>query len=379
MPPATGIKLLHEQIETRSREISTDGYSMSIGQFVSTYKDQDIEIHPEFQRIFRWSGEQKSRLVESILLGIPIPPIFVAQRKDGIWDVVDGVQRLSTILQFVGEYRDEHGDELEPLRLVSGEYLSELDGYTYQELVSNEEDSKFFDEVLRRDFKRARLDFVIVKKESDEDAKFDLFQRLNSGTGLSEQEARNCLLIMLDRNFFDWVTQLAEIDSFQACVSLSQRKEDEGLHKEMVLRFLMHIDHPDNTSRLREEFSTHITNWMRKAALDQEYPQSARESLFTESFNCIARALGEDAFRRWDDSRQGFSGGFSTALFEAMTSGVSHNLDIWAEADPNLLARKAKSVWTNSEFRQNSGTGVSTRSRLPQMISFGRSYFSRTD
>jgi len=74
------------------KEIRTDGYAMSIGEWISLYENKEIDIHPEFQRFFRWSINQKSNLIESILLGIPIPTIFVSQRKDGVWDVVDGLQ-----------------------------------------------------------------------------------------------------------------------------------------------------------------------------------------------------------------------------------------------------------------------------------------------
>lgn len=93
---------LQEEIDKRRQEIRTDGYSMSIGEWISLYENHELDIHPEFQRFFRWSAHQKSTLIESILLGIPIPPIFVSQRADGVWDVVDGVQRLSTIYEFVG-------------------------------------------------------------------------------------------------------------------------------------------------------------------------------------------------------------------------------------------------------------------------------------
>jgi hypothetical protein len=91
---------LQEEIDKSRAIIRTDGYSMSIGEWISLYERSEIDIHPEFQRFFRWSPKQKSRLIESILLGIPIPQIFVAQREDGVWDVVDGLQRLSTIYQF---------------------------------------------------------------------------------------------------------------------------------------------------------------------------------------------------------------------------------------------------------------------------------------
>ena len=96
---------LDQEIKDRGSEIHSDGYAMSIGELMNLYRDGELDIHPEFQRFYRWSVEQKSRLIESILLGIPIPSIFVSQREDGVWDVIDGVQRLSTILEFAGELK----------------------------------------------------------------------------------------------------------------------------------------------------------------------------------------------------------------------------------------------------------------------------------
>lgn len=92
---------LKEEIAAKRKDIIVDGYPMSIGEVANLYRDGEINIHPEFQRFFRWDDEQKTRLIESILLGIPIPPIFVSQRIDGTWEVIDGQQRLSTIFQFM--------------------------------------------------------------------------------------------------------------------------------------------------------------------------------------------------------------------------------------------------------------------------------------
>ena len=102
---------LQEEIDKISQEIRTDGYSMSIGEWMSLYQSNEIDINPDFQRFFRWSEHQKSTFIESILLGIPIPPIFVSQRDDGVWDVVDGVQRLSTIYEFTGLLKKNDQEE----------------------------------------------------------------------------------------------------------------------------------------------------------------------------------------------------------------------------------------------------------------------------
>jgi len=101
---------------------------MSISEWASLYENKEVDIHPEFQRFFRWGDTQKTNLIESILLGIPIPPVFVSQREDGIWDVVDGLQRLSTLYQFMGILKDENGNHIEPLTLSATKYLPSLEG-----------------------------------------------------------------------------------------------------------------------------------------------------------------------------------------------------------------------------------------------------------
>jgi hypothetical protein len=109
---------LETQILQRSKEISTDAYAMSVGEMISLYKEGELDIHPEFQRFFRWTPGQKSRFVESLLLGIPFPSLFVSQNPHGTWDVIDGLQRLSTILQLTGDLRDVNGEPVAPLVLA---------------------------------------------------------------------------------------------------------------------------------------------------------------------------------------------------------------------------------------------------------------------
>lgn len=91
--------LLEQQITLRRREIFTEMLSMSVGELTTMYADGDLIIQPEFQRLFRWDETQKSSLVESILLGIPVPSIFVSTTTDGRWELIDGLQRVSTLLQ----------------------------------------------------------------------------------------------------------------------------------------------------------------------------------------------------------------------------------------------------------------------------------------
>jgi uncharacterized protein with ParB-like and HNH nuclease domain len=93
---------LETEIETARRKVNTDEYGMSIGEIVTMYEKEELVINPSFQRLFRWEDHQKSKFIESILLGIPIPPIFVFETDKGQWELIDGLQRLSTILEFMG-------------------------------------------------------------------------------------------------------------------------------------------------------------------------------------------------------------------------------------------------------------------------------------
>ncbi|WP_330995983.1 DUF262 domain-containing protein [Burkholderia stagnalis] len=94
---------LKKDVDSKRREISSDNLSMSIGEILNLYKDKELDIHPEFQRVFRWGIQQKSRLIESLLLGIPLPSLYVSTNDLGVWEVIDGVQRLSTIFEFMGD------------------------------------------------------------------------------------------------------------------------------------------------------------------------------------------------------------------------------------------------------------------------------------
>lgn len=179
------IDKLLEELERESSEIKTDSYSMSIGEIINLYDEGDLELAPAYQRLFRWDNEQKSRFIESILLGIPIPPIFVAQLSDGTWSIVDGVQRISTILQFTGKL------DSSILSLDSCSKLPSLSDVTWNNLPVE----------IKRSFKRSKFGINIILTQNSKQAQYELFQRLNTGgLKLEPQEIRNCLIIMLDND-----------------------------------------------------------------------------------------------------------------------------------------------------------------------------------
>jgi hypothetical protein len=368
---------LQDEIDQKRREIHTQGYPMSVGELLSLYRDGDLDIHPEFQRFFRWSPSQKSRFIESLLLGIPIPSIFVHQRHDGIWDVIDGLQRLSTIFEFVGVLKEEDGSAVPARALIATEYLPSLDGVQWE--AGN--GGHCLTPEQQRLIKRAAIDIKIVTRESDEDAKFDLFQRLNTGgSQLSDQEVRNCLLIMVSSSFYRWLDELRNSSAFVTTVALSDRAQSEQYDAELALRFMALAESTDEELKSIGDMSDFLDRKSVAFAAAKDYDRTAHRQAFDETFHLLADALGDEAFRRYDPDTDRFLGGFSVSAFEAITVGVHASLGQWLDMDPATrsteLRNRAQSLWQDKKFRKNSGSGIRASGRIPNTVPRGRDLFT---
>jgi len=366
---------LLEEVTQKSKEIHTDGYPMSIGEIASLYKDKELDIHPEFQRIFRWNILQKSKLIESILLGIPIPSIFVSQREDGVWDVVDGLQRLSTIFEFMGILRDEDGNLTQGSTLVATPHLPTLAGKKWESEDANEE----LDNSLKIEFKRVKIDIKIVKKQSDKNIKYELFQRINTlGSRLSDQEVRNCLLIMLNKDFYLWLKDLANYQPFLDAVSLADRLIDEQYHMELALRFFIYKNIDLNEIKGVNDLSEFVTKKMTEFADSKEFNLEKEKTIFTKTFDFINSTVGESAFKKYNIEKHSFQGKFLLSMFECVAIGVGKNI---AKKDLTFTAQqvteKISALWSNNEFVENIGSGVNVTSRLPALVPIGENLFQK--
>lgn len=366
---------LIKEIDEKKKEIFTDGYPMSIGEVISLYKEGALDVHPEFQRFFRWSISQKSKLIESILLGIPIPSIFVSQRRDGVWDVVDGQQRLSTILEFVGELKDKNGNKLPHSVLVETSYLPSLNGMTFKD---GSEELRF-EQDLQFIFKREKLDFKIVKRESDDNIKYELFQRLNTlGSKLSDQEVRNCLLVMINPDFYDWLLSLAQHPSFLNVISLADRLIDEQYHLELVLRFLILRTLELSEIKNTQDLGIFLTEKMKIIALNPEYDIKTEEAIFRFTFDLLENVLESNSFKRYNAQKGKFEGSFLISGFEAIGIALGRNYNLWQSANiqdqsiKDSFVEKVKSIWTDQTFQNSSGTGVNVTRRVPNIIPLGQ-------
>jgi hypothetical protein len=368
---------LQDEIDSRRREIHTDGYPMSLGELANLYREGELDIHPEFQRIFRWSIQQKSRLIESLLLGIPIPSIFVYQREDAVWDVIDGLQRLGTVFEFMGIMKDENEKPVPPSVLKGTKYLPSLEGRVWEESTDTLAPAPSLDDTQRRLIKRASLDLKIVSRESDPDTPFELFQRLNSGgSQLSDQELRNALLIMVEREFYFWLKALQEMPSFQNTVDPSERSQDEQYDLELVLRFLALWSAPPERLRQMGDLVEFLTDTAVEMAGDGDLDRTALQATFSDTFEMLDEAMGSDAFKRHDPAGDRFLGNFSVSAFEAITAGVASNLEDWLALDVEerriMLEARIKELWGHSRFRKYAKGGVRASTRIPQTVPLGR-------
>ncbi|WP_120340028.1 DUF262 domain-containing protein [Cryobacterium soli] len=356
---------LDAEIGSARRKISTESYPMSIGELTNLYRDGELVIRPAFQRLFRWDVEQKSRLVESILLGIPLPSIFVSQTDDGKWELIDGLQRVSTMLQMQGLLPD-----YEPLELQPTKYLPNLGG-----LVWDGAAGKALSDAQKLDFKRSKIDIKIVRRESDVTTKYDLFQRLNSyGSPLTAQEMRHALLVGVNADFASWLEVIAQQPSYLNAISLPDKMLTEKYAEELVLRFIYLHKNLDITAFALRGFNQKLDDGA--VAFAEAFPgvSAEVEATFSKTFDLLNDAIGADAFRKWDTAKGRFAGGFLNTAYEVMAMGLGFHI---ANGTPYRtdIYEVARELWARPEMTTRFATGVSTEKRLSTTLPLGRELF----
>lgn len=366
---------LSDEIDLRRREIRTDGYSMSIGEWISLYEKDELDIHPEFQRFFRWSDTQKTNLIESILLGIPLPPIFVSQRSDGVWDVVDGLQRLSSIFQLLGILKDEKKKQIPPLILQSTKYLPSLGGLQWHD-TKNPKKSLPPDAQLS--LKRTKLAVSIILKESDENAKYDLFQRLNTGgSELSPQEVRNCLLVMINKKMYEWFRGLAQYEAFKTVTALSDRPIEESYDVELVLRFMILHDLDKTEFQSIGDVGIFLTDRVSALARSKDFPYKLNEKVFKDTFEILSKTIGESAFKRYSANKKRHEGGFLLSQFEVVALGLAHNVRNGTQVAAAQIPKIIAGIWSDPRYTKWSSSGITASRRVPRLIPLGRELFEK--
>ena len=373
------IKQLESEISDERRRLSSDRLDISFGELINIYKNKELIIRPEYQRLYRWNSTQKTALIESILLSIPIPPIFVAEDKNGIWELVDGLQRVSTFISFFGELEsnvsiipslcnieknDTVADEEENTdisignkwKLEAGGLINSLEGFDVDTLPTS----------LKINLKRAICRVEILRGESNTTMKYELFKRLNSGgSKLTSQEIRNAIYRSDNPKLNELIQELSKNTLFEQLTKLSDTKKQELYDQELILRFIAFFRNAEDVNTNTENY---LNSFMEKAVKDDSFNYDYYKNLFLETLSLISNIGNPNIFCNEKNM-------FTPAEFEGITIGVAQNIEIY-RTNESLLSERINQLKTNTNFKKYSGTASNSKSRIKNRLSIANSIFS---
>ncbi|MGS1104689.1 DUF262 domain-containing protein [Achromobacter anxifer] len=228
-------QMLQAELDTQRRQVDVDNFDLTLGELVRMAEANELIRAPEYQRKFRWNQEDESYLVESLFLGLPVPNIYVASNPDGTWEVVDGLQRLSTLIHFMTPNPQllKELDQSDSLRLSGLRKLPSFNDYSFADLPTP----------IRLQFTKRSLRVTALSDKSDPEIRFEVFERLNKGgVLLTPQEVRACVY---RGPFAELLRALAFQSDFRKLVKLQTIHQSDGTREELVLKFFAYLDWAD--------------------------------------------------------------------------------------------------------------------------------------
>ncbi|HFD6847377.1 TPA: DUF262 domain-containing protein [Enterobacter hormaechei] len=292
--------------------------------------NSELDLTPEFQRAANiWDNKRKSRLIESILLKIPLPSFYFSEDSNGDYSVVDGLQRLCSIFHFINHaaLNKVTKSKLDPLRLVDLQYITELNGLSFDEI-----DRKF-----QRRIEELVLSVNIIRPNTPNAVKFNVFARLNQGgMPLNAQEIRNAIF---KGPWRDHIREMAESTSFLRATEgkiAKLRQQD----MELVLRFIAHYQIGIPFER---EANSNLDSFLNKT-VEVVFPEwndsdwdIAKEG-FYRAINNAHQLLGDNAFRKIGGN--GNRPPINRGLFESQLLALS----VLSDSETETLLKKKKIV-----------------------------------
>lgn len=308
-------------------EISTYPADFTLEVLHQKWKAGDILI-PNFQRSFVWKQVQASKLIESFLVGLPVPAVFLySERKSQNFFVIDGQQRLKSIFYFMeGFFGEELQGQRRVFRLtgISGE--SRFSGKTFEEL--REEDKKRLKNSVLRAFIVQQLD------PGDDTSMYHIFERLNTGgTLLTNQEIRNCVY---HGAFIEFLTRLNKEQSWRDILG----KDALDTHKrdiELLIRFFSMRD----IAAYEKPMKDFLSRYMKKNKNPSQEALNNSEKIFRKTCSQIVNALGNRPFH--------IRAGLNAAVFDAVMVAFSNHID----AVPEDIKARYQQLKVDKEFDNN--------------------------
>ena len=323
------------------REVSTTPADPDVETILKRIADKNLILRPDFQRTSVWTNVQKSRLIESLLLNLPIPPCFLAEDEDSTRVVVDGQQRLRSIDDFYhGRYA-----------LTGLQVLKDLNGKKWEDLPPKL-DRKILQRVIRT---------LVISHFTNSGIRFEIFERLNSGgVPLTEQEIRNATL---RGSFNAMLNKIAESKAFLGAMAL--KKPDERLrHHELILRFFAVRAAVED---YKPPLKMILSEFMRTHRTDNETAIKDFELMFTKALMNVVFVFGVESFKRYreKDGVADFENSVSKAVFELEMLSLSFftETEVLSKSAAIAAAFRALSL-ANQTFAESLSRATDHRSRF---------------
>jgi hypothetical protein len=334
-----------EEIPKEQRILRTQAYDKSISDIVAMMNAGDVILDPEYQRHYVWDNRKASLLIESILLNVPIPVIYVAEDDDNKWNVVDGLQRLNTLKRF---FADE-------FKLRGLEVLTEINGEAYTSLNPK----------AARILRNGILRMILIFKESHPEIKYDIFMRLNRGAvKLNEQELRNCLY---RGKLNELIMDLRGEPRFLELIGQNtphQRMTDA----ELVLRYFTLSANYDRSEGVIRNYAgkmkTALNRYCEQNKAITDSAATALRERFIDTVEKVHKVLGPSGFQRANESGNG-DGRLNRALMDCVMLGFEpYSLAELEEKKTQIMVKLQRLPAESTEFDQSISFATSDTRRL---------------
>ena len=330
---------LVQEVASALKQAHTTSFDISFNEILDMHESGELNIAPDYQRLFRWSEGQRSRLIESLLLEMPVPPIFVIENEANHYQLIDGLQRISSYLHLRGQLDAPHLDNPvakgDFLRLEDCDIVTALNGKTYADLPAS----------LQIRLKRAFIRVEVVRKESDPRFKYHMFKRLNTGgERLSEQQIRNATIRMIGNDMPNFLSALSQLTDFKSCIgNLTQERFLSAYDDELVLRFFAL---KNNIAGFKHDVSDFLTEYMEGVAKGEiPFDYANERAAFEKTFAVLSASLAEYSFSYFSKRANRLANAFGIYHYESVAIGLQAALQKFDPTD-GVQMGKLKDVLT---------------------------------
>ena len=293
-----------EELDTKKVYTVIKDYPLSI--IKEMFDDGDIIPQPDYQRDYIMDDKKASKLIESVILQIPIPTVYLCEESDGTLSIIDGQQRLTSFVKFL---KNEFS-------LKNLEEYSDFNGKKFADL----------DKTIQRAIKNTSIHSIVIKKESQK-LKYEIFARLNQGaTSLKPQELRNCIYRGSFNNMLEEISKSNKTLAF-----LMGTENNRKSYQEIILRYFALKNYQEYSSSIAKTLNLYMEKHQNDSKEDIE--QLKKE--FNSNIDIIKQVLGNDAFMGYDRAKGKMTNKFSGSIYDSIIIGFSrfNNHDIMAHSD----------------------------------------------